>query len=196
MLREYSWPGNVRELENLVRNLTCVHPGKVIEASQLPLLEEVGGPRPVGSFQRAKSSLIAEFERRYLEDALSASGGNIARAGLADKVEVRIGPAIDSLKAMVAAGEQAYDLVFIDADKQSNADYAQVALDLTRPGSAIIVDNVVREGRVLDPAGDAMVQGTRRLFDYLQVEERLDCTAVQTVGAKKWDGFVLALVKG
>jgi predicted O-methyltransferase YrrM len=122
--------------------------------------------------------------------------GNIARAGLADKVEVRIGPAIDSLKAMVAAGEQAFDLVFIDADKQSNADYAQVALDLTRPGSAIIVDNVVREGRVLDPAGDAMVQGTRRLFDYLQVEERLDCTAVQTVGAKKWDGFVLALVKG
>ena len=80
VLREYSWPGNVRELENLVRNLTCVHPGKVIEASQLPLLDEPGGPKAPGSFQRAKSSLVSEFERRYLEDALSASGGNIARA--------------------------------------------------------------------------------------------------------------------
>jgi predicted O-methyltransferase YrrM len=112
-------------------------------------------------------------------------------------VEIRVGPAIDSLKAMVAAGEGGFDLVFIDADKQSNADYVRAALELTHAGSAIVVDNVVREGKVIDPASkDPMVQGTRRLYDYLQGETRLDCTAVQTVGSKHWDGLVLALVKG
>jgi predicted O-methyltransferase YrrM len=134
-----------------------------------------------------------EIDPRHAEVAR----GNLARAGVDDKVDVRVGPAIDSLQAMVAAGEAAFDLVFIDADKQSNADYVRAALRLTRPGSAIIVDNVVREGKVVDPdSGDPMVEGTRRLFDYLQTEARLDCTAVQTVGAKTWDGFVLALVKG
>jgi predicted O-methyltransferase YrrM len=122
---------------------------------------------------------------------------NLARAGVEDLVEIRVGPAIDSLEGMIASGEDKFDLVFIDADKQSNADYVRAALELTHAGSAIIVDNVVREGAILDPeSGDAMVQGTRRLYDYLQAEKRLDCTAVQTVGAKKWDGFVLALVKG
>jgi predicted O-methyltransferase YrrM len=123
--------------------------------------------------------------------------GNIARAGVEDRVEIRVGRAIDSLEAMIAAGEGPFDLVFIDADKQSNADYVRAALELTRPGSAIVVDNVVREGKVIDAASaDAMVQGTRRLYDYLHTEDRLDCTAVQTVGSKHWDGFVLALVKG
>jgi predicted O-methyltransferase YrrM len=123
--------------------------------------------------------------------------GNLAAAGVEAMVEIRLGPAIDSLKAMIAAGEGPFDLVFIDADKQSNADYVRAALQLTRPGSAIVVDNVVREGKVIDAdSADAMVQGTRRLYDYLHGEERLDCTAVQTVGSKKWDGFVLALVKG
>lgn len=123
--------------------------------------------------------------------------GNLARAGVEGKVEVRVGPAIESLKAMIAGGEAPFDLVFIDADKQSNADYVRAALDLTRPGSAIIVDNVIRDGKVIDAASnDAMVQGTRRLYDYLHTEPRLDCTAVQTVGSKGWDGFMLALVKG
>lgn len=123
--------------------------------------------------------------------------GNIANAGLGEVVNIRVGPAIESLEAMIADGEAPFDLVFIDADKQSNADYVRAALDLTRPGSAIVVDNVVRDGKVIDPASsDAMVQGTRRLYDYLKGEPRLDCTAVQTVGSKGWDGFVLALVKG
>jgi predicted O-methyltransferase YrrM len=123
--------------------------------------------------------------------------GNIDAAGVGAIVDIRVGPAIDSLKAMIVGGEAAFDLVFIDADKQSNADYVRAALDLTRPGSAIIVDNVIRDGKVIDPAsGDGMVQGTRRLYDYLHTEARLDCTAVQTVGAKGWDGFMLALVKG
>ena len=123
--------------------------------------------------------------------------GNIDAAGLGAIVDIRVGPAIDSLKAMIAEGEAAFDLVFIDADKQSNADYVRAALDLTRPGSAIIVDNVIRDGKVIDAASsDGMVQGTRRLYDYLHTEPRLDCTAVQTVGSKGWDGFMLALVKG
>lgn len=122
---------------------------------------------------------------------------NLARAGVEGMVEIRLGRAIDSLRAMIDAGEEAFDFVFIDADKQSNADYVRAALDLTHPGSAIVVDNVVRQGKVIDAASaDAMVQGTRRLYDYLHTEKRLDCTAVQTVGSKHWDGFVLALVKG
>lgn len=123
--------------------------------------------------------------------------GNIDAAGVGTIVDIRVGPAIESLKAMIAAGEAPFDLVFIDADKQSNADYVRAALDLTRPGSAIIVDNVIRDGKVIDAgSGDAMVLGTRRLYDYLHSEPRLDCTAVQTVGSKGWDGFMLALVKG
>jgi predicted O-methyltransferase YrrM len=122
--------------------------------------------------------------------------GNLDAAGVAGMVDIRVGPAIDSLKAMIAAGEAPFDLVFIDADKQSNADYVRAALDLTHPGSAIVVDNVIRDGKVIDGgSSDGMVQGTRRLYDYLHGETRLDCTAVQTVGAKGWDGFMLALVK-
>ena len=79
-LRDYRWPGNVRELENLVRHLTCMYPGAVIEASQLPLLGEAATEAPAGSFRRAKSTLVAEFERKYLEEALAAAGGNIAQA--------------------------------------------------------------------------------------------------------------------
>lgn len=123
--------------------------------------------------------------------------GNLAAAGVTDLVDIRVGPAIDSLNAMRRQGEARFDLVFIDADKQSNADYVRAALDLARPGAAIIVDNVVRDGKIIDPASsDAMVQGTRRLYDYLAQETRLDATAIQTVGSKGWDGFVLALVKG
>src|SRR6185503_8338084 len=79
-LRDYRWPGNVRELENLVRHLTCVHPGAVIEASQLPLVVELAADAPAGSFKRAKSTLVAEFERKFLEEALAAADGNIAQA--------------------------------------------------------------------------------------------------------------------
>lgn len=120
---------------------------------------------------------------------------NIARAGLGERVEVRVGPAIDALSAMVAANERAFDLVFIDADKPANVDYLRAAIALSRPGTAIIVDNVVREGAIVDPDhDDPRVQGTRALFDAVAAEPRLSATAVQTVGDKKWDGFLLAIV--
>ncbi|WP_422061244.1 O-methyltransferase [Sphingopyxis sp.] len=118
---------------------------------------------------------------------------NLDRAGVSSKVDVRVGPAADSLAAMV--DEAPFDFVFIDADKQSNALYVDEAIRLGRCGTTIVVDNVVREGGVLDvDSDDERIIGTRALFDMLSADTRLDATAVQTVGAKKWDGFVLARV--
>lgn len=120
---------------------------------------------------------------------------NIAAAGLAAMVDVRTGTALDTLDQMIAVGEGPFDLVFIDADKPSNVGYLNAALALSRPGTTIIVDNVVREGGVLDPASDdPRIIGTRALFDMVGHESRLTATAVQTVGSKKWDGFLLAIV--
>jgi predicted O-methyltransferase YrrM len=121
---------------------------------------------------------------------------NLDRAGLGNKVDVRVGPALGTLAALTREKGPSFDFVFIDADKQNNANYVQAAIGLARPGALIVVDNVVREGRVLDAQSeDSAIQGTRRLFDMLAQESRLDATAIQTVGLKKWDGFVIALVK-
>ena len=118
---------------------------------------------------------------------------NIARAGLADRVDVRLGQALATLPLLVS--EAPFDLVFIDADKPGNPDYLQWALKLTRPGSLIVLDNVVREGRVIDAkSGDASIQGVRRANEMLAKEPRLLSTAVQTVGVKGYDGFAIALV--
>jgi predicted O-methyltransferase YrrM len=116
---------------------------------------------------------------------------NLDRAGLAGVVELRLGPALETLPGLTGP----FDLVFIDADKINNASYLHWALRLTRPGSAIVVDNVVRGGNVLDPGSDdPNVQGTRRLYEAVAAEPRLTATAVQTVGVKGYDGFLLALV--
>jgi predicted O-methyltransferase YrrM len=116
---------------------------------------------------------------------------NLERAGVSGKVDIRVGPAVESLAAM--NDEAPFDFVFIDADKQSNAQYVREAIRLGRSGTTIVVDNVVREGGVLEmDSDDERIVGTRALFDMLSAEPRLDATAVQTVGAKKWDGFVLA----
>ena len=120
---------------------------------------------------------------------------NIAAAGLAAMVDVRTGAALDILDQMIAAGEGPFDMVFIDADKDNGANYVRAAMALGRPGTTIIVDNVVREGGVLDATSDdPRIIGTRALFDMVSHEPRLTATAVQTVGAKKWDGFLLAIV--
>ena len=119
---------------------------------------------------------------------------NLENAGVSAKVDIRVGAAAESLAAMSA--EVPFDFVFIDADKQSGAYYVDEAIRLGRPGTTIIVDNVVREGAVLDAnSDDERIIGTRALFDMLAADPRLDATAVQTVGAKKWDGFVLARVR-
>jgi len=118
---------------------------------------------------------------------------NIARAALEKQVEIRVGPALDTLPTL----QGPFDLSFIDADKQSNAEYFSWALKLSRPGSLIVVDNVVRDGRVIDARSrDASVQGVRRLNDLIAAEKRVSATAVQTVGAKGYDGFTVAMVTG
>jgi len=120
---------------------------------------------------------------------------NIARAGLADRVEVRLGPARATLPELAAEGRGPFDLVFVDADKPSNPDYFRWALRLTRPGSLIVVDNVVRDGKVVDAASDdPSVQGVRRLNELVAAEPRVGATAIQTVGLKGYDGLLVALV--
>ena len=138
------------------------------------------------------SLVTLELEPRHADVARA----NLTNAGLADRCEIRVGAAIDSLAALQVEGAGPFDLVFIDADKPSNVAYVRAALEMSRPGTAIIVDNVVREGGIFDPGHeDERVQGTRRLFEMLASQPRIDATAIQTVGAKKWDGFVLALVR-
>jgi predicted O-methyltransferase YrrM len=120
---------------------------------------------------------------------------NVARAGLASKVEIRVGAALETLPNIEAEGLGPFDFIFIDADKTNNAAYLEWALRLSRPGTAIVVDNVVREGEVIDAASkDPGVVGGRRMFELMAREPRLSATAIQTVGAKGWDGFALAMV--
>jgi len=122
---------------------------------------------------------------------------NLERAGVSDRVEIRVGPAAQSLAQLHAEGADPFDLIFLDADKPSNPAYLQWALKLAHRGSLIVVDNVVREGKIVDPESTASdVQGTRALFDLLAAEPRLASTAIQTVGSKGHDGFAMAVVVG
>ncbi|MEV5155134.1 O-methyltransferase [Streptomyces werraensis] len=132
-----------------------------------------------------------EYDPRHAEVALR----NIARAGLAELVEVRVGPALESLPKLADEQPPPFDLVFIDADKANSAHYVEWALRLTAAGSLIVLDNVVRGGRVADPDNtDPDVVGTRAALEMFGTHPRLDATAVQTVGAKGHDGFALARV--
>jgi predicted O-methyltransferase YrrM len=120
---------------------------------------------------------------------------NIARAGLAGLVELRVGKALETLPQLAAEGCGPFDLVFIDADKVNYPHYFTWSLKLTRPGSVIIADNVVRKGAILDAAStDPSIQGMRRFNEMLAAEPRVSATEIQTVGSKGYDGFALALV--
>jgi predicted O-methyltransferase YrrM len=122
---------------------------------------------------------------------------NIDRAGLSSVVDVRVGRALDVLPTLAADKRAPFDLVFIDADKENNATYFDWALTLSRPGSLIIVDNVVRDGAVLDAESkDASVQGVRRFYERVAAETRVRATAIQTVGTKGYDGMAFMLVTG
>jgi predicted O-methyltransferase YrrM len=122
---------------------------------------------------------------------------NIAHASLSQRVQLRLGPALDTLAQLAAERAGPFDLTFIDADKPNIPAYFKWALQLSRPGSLIVVDNVVRDGAVIDAASvDASVQGVRRLNELMASEPRVSATTIQTVGAKGYDGFALALVTG
>jgi predicted O-methyltransferase YrrM len=121
---------------------------------------------------------------------------NIARAGLADKVEFRLGKALETLPELAAAGLGPFDLIFIDADKENYPGYLEWSVKLSRPGTLIVGDNVVRDGAVIDPANtDPSVQGVCRMNEIIAAEPRLTATAIQTVGSKGYDGFMIAIVK-
>jgi predicted O-methyltransferase YrrM len=120
---------------------------------------------------------------------------NLQRAGVGELAEVRVGRAADTLSKLIAEHAAPFDLVFIDADKAGYPDYLTAALQLSRPGTVIVADNVVRGGRVADAAStDPDIRGLRRYIDMVAAEPRLSATALQTVGEKGYDGFALALV--
>ena len=129
---------------------------------------------------------------------------NLVRAGVADRVDLRVGPAMQSLEQLIAEvsgrddfrGFRGFDLVFIDADKPNTPGYFELSMKLTRPGGLIIVDNVMRKGAVIDETSDdPNVKGMRRFLAMLAAEDRVDATSIQTVGSKGYDGFALAVVK-
>jgi len=140
----------------------------------------------------AEGQLITlEFEAKHAAVALS----NLTRAGLSHLVEIRIGPALDSLAHLAETSAAPFDMIFIDADKQNNAAYLDWAIQLSRPGTLIICDNVVREGHLADHnSDDTAVTATRQMFSDAGANPRLCATALQTVGSKGHDGFFLAVV--
>jgi predicted O-methyltransferase YrrM len=132
-----------------------------------------------------------EVEQRHADVARA----NLERAGVSEKVEIVVGLAADSLPRIGERADEPFDLVFIDADKESNPFYIDWAIRLGRPGTVIVVDNVGRAGEVANAdSDDPMVLGSRRALEMLGADPRLDATALQTVGAKGWDGFAVAIV--
>ncbi|MDQ2879996.1 MAG: O-methyltransferase [Actinomycetota bacterium] len=136
----------------------------------------------------------------YLQKHADVARANIDRAGLADLVDVQVGDALDTLPQLAAAiednGADPFDLVFIDADKQHLADYFAWSVRLARSGGVIVVDNVVRDGAVVDAqSDDPNVQGVRRLYELMAAEPSTSATAIQTVGVKGHDGFAIAIVE-
>jgi predicted O-methyltransferase YrrM len=134
-----------------------------------------------------------ELEPKHAEVAR----GNLERAREAEKVEIRVGAALDLLIALHEEGAEPFDLIFIDADKKRIPAYLEWSMKLAREGTLIVVDNVVREGELVNAASeDPDVQGVRAMFEMMAAEPRLSATAIQTVGSKKWDGFAMAVVVG
>ncbi|EXF25527.1 methyltransferase [Nesterenkonia sp. AN1] len=120
---------------------------------------------------------------------------NFHAAGVAERVQVRVGPALESAEALIQEQAEPFDLVFIDADKVKTPHYLEASLELSHPGTVIVIDNVVRSGAVLEQdSTDPDIQGIRALMELIQADERLSATALQTVGLKGWDGFLLARV--
>ncbi|TVY71242.1 O-methyltransferase MdmC [Lachnellula suecica] len=135
--------------------------------------------------------ITCELEPKHAQVAQS----NIDNAGLTDKVEIRLGPALETIERMGREGVEDFDMVFIDADKENNAAYFKFALEHSHSGTVIVVDNVVRRGSLVDEEQQSsQVVGVRNMFEWLKTEKRVECTAVQTLGSKGWDGMVLARV--
>ncbi|MBF6226521.1 O-methyltransferase [Nocardia abscessus] len=163
---------------------------RVLEIGTLGAYSTIWLARAVGEKGRV---VTLEFAAQHAEVARA----NLDRAGVGDRVEIRVGAALDSLPVLAEEDPDPFDLVFIDADKVNNSNYVLWALRLTRPGSVIIVDNVVRGGAIAEEhSEDPNAQASRELVELLTAEPSLDATVVQTVGSKGWDGFAYAVVNG
>jgi predicted O-methyltransferase YrrM len=160
---------------------------RVLEIGTLGGYSTIWLARGIGADGRITTLEVSE---RHAEVA----GQNVARAGLSDRISIRLGPALATLQALREEGVAPFDLVFIDADKPNNPHYVEAVLPLTRPGTLLIVDNVIRGGGVVDGTDPAST-GSREAVELLGRHPALDATAIQTVGAKGWDGFALALVR-
>ena len=185
-------------------------PAMNVSATQGRMLELLA--RMVGARRILEIGTLAGYSALWMARALPPDGklttlerdptyaqiatANIEKAALSDRITVRIGPALDTLPKLEAERAGPFDFFFIDADKVNNAHYFEWALKLARPGSAIVVDNVVRSGAVIDAnSRDASVRGVRELNDLIASEQqRVTATAIQTVGLKGYDGFILARV--
>jgi predicted O-methyltransferase YrrM len=160
---------------------------RVLEIGTLAGYSTIQLARAVGPGGRV---VTLEFEPKHAEVARQ----NLARAGVDDRVEVIVGAALDTLPTL--AGGEPYDLIFIDADKENNVGYVEWAIKLGAPGSIIVVDNIARFGRVLEPAADDLqARAVRDMLDMMGANPRLDTAAIQTVGTKGWDGFAVAVIK-
>ncbi|MBX7447836.1 O-methyltransferase [Mycolicibacterium sp. 3033] len=160
---------------------------RVLEIGTLAGYSTIALARAVG----ADGAVVSlEYDPAHAELARA----NLDRAGVADRVEVLVGAALDTLPQLQGRGEL-FDLVFVDADKENNIAYVEWAITLGRPGTVIVVDNIARHGRVLDPApSDAQAHAVRDTIEMMGAHPRLDTAAIQTVGTKGWDGFAVALV--
>ncbi|SEE79646.1 O-methyltransferase [Ruania alba] len=181
-------------------------PGAAVAPNQGKLLALLAGM--IGAHRVLEFGALAGYSTIWLARAVGPQGRvvtlelseqnagvarrNVDHAGLGDVVEIMLGPAAESADRIIETGQAPFDLVFIDADKPNNARYLKAALELTRPGSVIVLDNVVRGGRVADPdSTDEDVHGVREALAIAAADPRLDGTALQTVGSKGWDGFAI-----
>ncbi|AWT51230.1 O-methyltransferase [Mycolicibacterium smegmatis] len=160
---------------------------RVLEIGTLGGYSTINLARGVG----ADGSVVTlEYEPRHAEVART----NLQRAGVSDRVEIIVGAALESLPRLAERGDE-FDFVFIDADKENNVAYVEWAIRLGHPGTVVVVDNVTRFGRVLEPApDDVQARAVRDMLQMMGEDPRLDAAAIQTVGAKGWDGFAVALV--
>jgi len=182
-------------------------PNAEVAANQgalLGLLAQISGARRVLEFGTLAGYSTVWFARavgdggrvvtfELDEQNAAVARENLARAGVADRVDVVVGAAATSVQTLIDDGTEPFDLVFIDADKPSNPIYLAAALELTGPGAVIVIDNVVRDGAVVDEhSEDPRVQGVRAVVDAIAASPELDATALQTVGEKGWDGLIIA----
>lgn len=159
---------------------------RVLEFGTLAGYSTIWLARAVG-----RGGTVTTLEREVQNAAVARR--NLERAGVADRVEVIVGPAQESAEQLIRVGADPFDLVFIDADKPNNLAYLRATMELTRPGAVIVIDNVVRNGAVLaEDSADPRVHGVRTVMAEIAADDRLDATTLQTVGLKGWDGFTLA----